>query len=231
MSKNFNNLEKKLNIFFNNQDLLTQAFCHRSYLNENPNFCLDHNERLEFLGDAVLELVTTEFLFKKFAKKAEGEMTGIRAALVNSGSIAEASKNLGFNDFLLLSQGEEREQGKARTSILADTFEAFIGALYLDKGYEACKKFIIENLVDKKIAEILEKRLDKDPKSLFQEKAQEEISITPDYRVLEEKGPDHRKNFIVGVFVGEKLIAKGEGSSKHEAEVKAAEKALIKKNW
>ncbi|MDD2909626.1 MAG: ribonuclease III [Candidatus Pacebacteria bacterium] len=231
MSKNFNNLEKKLNIFFNNQDLLTQAFCHRSYLNENPNFCLDHNERLEFLGDAVLELVTTEFLFKKFAKKAEGEMTGIRAALVNSGSIAEASKNLGFNDFLLLSQGEEREQGKARTSILADTFEAFIGALYLDKGYEACKKFIIENLVDKKIAEILEKRLDKDPKSLFQEKAQEEIFITPDYRVLEEKGPDHRKNFIVGVFVGEKLIAKGEGSSKHEAEVKAAEKALIKKNW
>ncbi|MGI6340923.1 MAG: ribonuclease III [Minisyncoccales bacterium] len=231
MSKNFNNLEKKLNIFFNNQDLLTQAFCHRSYLNENPNFCLDHNERLEFLGDAVLELVTTEFLFKKFAKKAEGEMTGIRAALVNSGSIAEASKNLGFNDFLLLSQGEEREQGKARISILADTFEAFIGALYLDKGYEACKKFIIENLVDKKIAEILEKRLDKDPKSLFQEKAQEEISITPDYRVLEEKGPDHRKNFIVGVFVGEKLIAKGEGSSKHEAEVKAAEKALIKKNW
>ena len=231
MSKNFNNLEKKLNIFFNNQDLLTQAFCHRSYLNENPNFCLDHNERLEFLGDAVLELVTTEFLFKKFAKKAEGEMTGIRAALVNSGSIAEASKNLGFNDFLLLSQGEEREQGKARTSILADTFEAFIGALYLDKGYEACKKFIIEDLVDKKIAEILEKRLDKDPKSLFQEKAQEEIFITPDYRVLEEKGPDHRKNFIVGVFVGEKLIAKGEGSSKHEAEVKAAEKALIKKNW
>ena len=231
MSKNFNNLEKKLNIFFNNQDLLTQAFCHRSYLNENPNFCLDHNERLEFLGDAVLELVTTEFLFKKFAKKAEGEMTGIRAALVNSGSIAEASKNLGFNDFLLLSQGEEREQGKARISILADTFEAFIGALHLDKGYEACKKFIIENLVDKKIAEILEKRLDKDPKSLFQEKAQEEISITPDYRVLEEKGPDHRKNFIVGVFVGEKLIAKGEGSSKHEAEVKAAEKALIKKNW
>lgn len=231
MSKNFNNLEKKLNIFFINQDLLTQAFCHRSYLNENPNFCLDHNERLEFLGDAVLELVTTEYLFKKFANKAEGEMTGIRAALVNSGSIAEASKNLGFNDFLLLSQGEEREQGKARISILADTFEAFIGALYLDKGYEICKKFIIENLVDKKIAEILEKRLDKDPKSLFQEKAQEEVSITPDYRVLEEKGPDHRKNFIVGVFVGEKLIAKGEGSSKHEAEVKAAEKALIKKNW
>ena len=133
MNKKFEDLEKKLNIFFNNHDLLIQAFCHRSYLNENPNFCLDHNERLEFLGDAVLELVTTEYLFKTFPNKAEGEMTGIRAALVNSGSLAEASQGLGLNDFLLLSQGEEKEQGKARATILADTFEAFIGALYLDK--------------------------------------------------------------------------------------------------
>jgi len=231
MNKNFDDLEKKLNIYFNSRDLLTQAFCHRSYLNENPTFCLDHNERLEFLGDAVLELVTTEYLYKTFEKKTEGEMTGIRAALVNSSSIAEASQNLGFNDFLLLSQGEEKEEGKARLSILADTFEAFIGALYLDRGYGDAKKFIIENLIDKKMTEILEKRLDKDPKSLFQEKAQEEVSITPEYKVIEEKGPDHRKNFIVGVFIGDQLIAHGEGTSKHEAEVRAAEKALIKKNW
>ncbi|MDD2548009.1 MAG: ribonuclease III [Candidatus Pacebacteria bacterium] len=231
MSKNFQELEQKLNIFFEDKDLLVQAFCHRSFLNENPNFCLNHNERLEFLGDAVLELVTTEYLYKKFERKTEGEMTGIRAALVNSKAIAEASKNLGFNDFLLLSQGEEKEKGKARIAILADTFEAFIGALYLDKHYSECKHFIIKHLIDKKLREILEKGLDKDPKSLFQEKAQEKVSITPDYRVLDEKGPDHRKNFVVGVFIGNSLIAKARGTSKHEAEVKAAEKALIKKNW
>ncbi|MDD4661922.1 MAG: ribonuclease III [Candidatus Pacebacteria bacterium] len=231
MNKNFEELEKQLNIYFNNQELLTQAFCHRSYLNENPKFCLNHNERLEFLGDAVLELVTTEHLFKTFKDKDEGEMTGIRAALVNAGALAETAQGLGFNDFLLLSQGEEKEEGKARLSILADTFEAFLGALFLDRGYDDCKNFIVSNLIDKKIAEILEKRLDKDPKSLFQEKAQEELSITPDYKVLEEKGPDHRKNFLVGVYIGEELIASGEGSSKHEAEVRAAEKALIKKNW
>lgn len=231
MTKNFEDLEKKLNIYFDNKDLLTQAFCHRSYLNENPKFCLNHNERLEFLGDAVLELVTTEYLYNNYPEKDEGEMTGLRAALVNSISISEASQNLDFNDFLLLSQGEEKGGEKARTSILADTFEAFIGALFLDKGYVPCQKFIIENLIDKKIGEILEKRLDKDPKSLFQEKAQEEVSITPDYRVMEESGPDHKKNFIVGVYIEDALIARGEGTSKHEAEVRAAEQALIKKNW
>lgn len=231
MNKKFEALEKKLNLYFKNKDLLTQAFCHRSFLNENPDFYLTNNERLEFLGDAVLELITTEYLFKEFPEKTEGEMTGIRAALVNSKSIAEASKNVGFNDYLLLSQGESKEKGKARTAILADTFEAFIGALYLDKGYNECKIFIIKNLINKKLKEILEKGLDKDPKSLFQEKAQEEISITPEYRVLDEKGPDHKKNFIIGVFLKNDLIAKGEGTSKHEAEVKAAEKALIKKNW
>ncbi|MDD3046438.1 MAG: ribonuclease III [Candidatus Pacebacteria bacterium] len=231
MNKNFDELEQKLNIYFNNKEMLTQAFCHRSYLNENPKFCLNHNERLEFLGDAVLELVTTEHLFKTFEEKAEGEMTGIRAALVNAGALSEVALSLGFNDFLLLSQGEEKEEGKARLSILADTFEAFLGALFLDRGYNECKDFIVKNLIDKKIGEILEKRLDKDPKSLFQEKAQEDLSITPDYKVLEEKGPDHRKNFLVGVYIGEELIAEGEGSSKHEAEVRAAEKALIKKNW
>jgi ribonuclease-3 len=231
MNKNFENLEQKLNIYFNNRDLLVQAFCHRSYLNENPKFPLDHNERLEFLGDAVLELVTTEYLFKNFSDKTEGEMTGIRAALVNLSAIAEAAQRIGFNDFLLLSQGEEKEEGKARVSILADTFEAFIGSLYLDHGYDDCRQFIIESLIDQKLPEILEKRLDKDPKSLFQEKAQEKASITPDYRVLEETGPDHKKNFIVGVFIGDELIAEAQGTSKHEAEVKAAEQALIIKNW
>ena len=231
MEKKFSKLEEKLNIFFKDKNLLVQAFCHRSYINENPKFHLDHNERLEFLGDAVLELVTTEYLFKNYKTKNEGDMTGMRAALVNSSSISEGAQKLGFNDFLLLSQGEAKEEGKARSSILADTFEAFIGALYLDQGYEACRKFIIDNLILYKLPEIIEKGLDKDPKSMFQEKAQELVSITPEYRVLEESGPDHKKHFVVGVYLEEELIEKGEGTSKHEAEVKAAETALIKKNW
>lgn len=231
MDKDFSQLEKKLNAVFKDKNLLMQAFCHRSYLNENPDFGLNHNERLEFLGDAVLELATTEYLFKKYNEKNEGEMTGMRAALVNSSSLSEAAQNMDFEKFLLLSQGEEKEKGKARASILADTFEAFIGALFLDKGYEECYDFILNNLITVKLPEIIEKGLDKDPKSLFQERAQEYVSITPDYKVLEESGPDHKKSFIVGVFLDEELVAKGEGTSKHEAEVKAAEIALNKKNW
>lgn len=227
----FSKIEKSLKIEFKNKDLLKQAFCHRSYLNENPDFKLNHNERLEFLGDAVLELVTTEYLFKNFPEKTEGEMTGMRAALVNTTSIAEAATRLDFSEAILLSQGEEKEGGKTRISILADTFEAFIGALYLDRDFKICNDFIINNLILKKLPEVIEKGLDKDPKSLFQEKAQEKVSITPDYKVLKETGPDHKKHFTVGVYLKEELVAEGQGSSKHEAELKAAEDALIKKNW
>mgnify|MGYP005843832919 FL=1 len=228
--KDFSNLEKRLNLNFKNKDLLIQAFCHRSYLNENPDFYLDHNERLEFLGDAVLELVVTEYLFQKYPQKPEGELTNWRAALVNAKQLSEVARDLGFNDFLLLSRGEAKELGKARQYILANTFEALIGAIYLDQGYQVCQDFIKKKLTIK-LPEIIEKGLFKDPKSRFQEEAQERVGITPTYQVLEEWGPDHAKHFIVGVFLDTELVAKGEGSSKQEAELEAAKNALEAKNW
>jgi len=228
--KNFSELEKKLNFKFYNKNLLIQAFCHRSYLNENPNFFLSHNERLEFLGDAVLELIVTEYLYQKYPKKTEGELTNWRAALVNAKMLGNSSKNLGFNDFLLLSRGEAKELGKARDYILANTFEALIGAIYLDQGYKASQNFIKKHLIIK-LPEIIKKGLFKDAKSRFQEEAQERVNITPTYKVLEEWGPDHAKHFIVGAFLDKELIAKGEGSSKQEAEIEAAQNALKIKEW
>lgn len=229
--KDFPKLEKNLGISFKNKDLLIQAFCHRSYINENPSFYLANNERLEFLGDAVLELITTEYLYIKYPDKTEGEMTGWRASLVNSTILADVAKEWEFDKYLLLSSGEEKERGKARKYILSDAFEAFIGALYLDQGYDMTKKFLDKFLIEKKLPEIIEKKLFKDPKSLFQEKAQEIVSITPSYEVLEESGPDHMKHFLVGVFLAKELVAKGEGSSKHEAELRAADEALKIKDW
>ena len=226
--KDFSKLEKRLNISFKNKDLLIQAFCHRSYLNENPEFYLEHNERLEFLGDAVLELVVTENLYKNYPRKAEGELTNWRAALVNAKMLSEMAKELGLNDFLLLSRGESKELGKARQYILANTFESLIGALYLDQGYKICQNLIEKKLIVK-LPEILEKGLFKDAKSLFQEEAQEKTGITPIYKVLKEWGPDHAKHFIIGVFLNKELVAKGEGSSKQEGEEKAAENALATK--
>ena len=228
--KDFTILEKKLNFKFKNKDLLVQAFVHRSYLNENPGFHLFHNERLEFLGDAVLELVVTEYLFQKYPEKAEGELTNWRAALVNAKILSAVAKDLDFDDFLFLSRGETKETGKGRQYILANTFEALIGGLYLDQGYESCQKFIEKYLI-KELPWIIESGLFKDVKSRFQEEAQERAEVTPFYKVLEEWGPDHAKHFIVGVFLGEELIAKGEGSSKQEAELEAARNALEAKNW
>ena len=228
--KDFSLLEKKLNLNFKNKDLLIQAFCHRSYLNENPKFYLSHNERLEFLGDAVLELVVTEYLYKKYPKKSEGELTNWRAALVNAKMLSKIAKGLGFNGFLLLSKGEEREEGKARMYILANTFESIIGAIYLDQGYVVCQGFIEKKLI-KELPEILAKKLYKDPKSRFQEEAQERVGITPSYKVLEEWGPEHAKHFLIGIFLKDELVAKGEGSSKQEAEEDAAEDALEIKGW
>ncbi|HOK00788.1 MAG TPA: ribonuclease III [Candidatus Pacearchaeota archaeon] len=228
--RDFSLLEKKLNLNFLNKDLLVQAFVHRSFLNENPDFKLSNNERLEFLGDAILEHIVTEYLFKNYPDKSEGELTIWRAALVNAKMLSKIANDLGFNDFLLLSQGEEKEEGKARNYILANTFEAFIGSLYLDQGFDACKNFIEKNLI-KELPEIIESGLYKDAKSLFQEKSQEIVGITPSYKVLKEWGPDHNKKFIIGVFLNDELIAEGEGSSKQEAEEEAAQKALEIKNW
>ncbi len=227
--KDFSKLEKAFSLKFKSKDLLTQAFLHRSYLNENPKFHLDHNERLEFLGDAVLELAVTEYLYKNY-KNSEGELTSWRAALVNAESLAKIAKELDLNDFLLLSQGEAKDTGKARNYILANTFEAFIGAIYLDQGYKKVDEFIEKNLI-KELPEILKKGLFKDAKSCFQEEAQERVGITPVYKVLEEWGPDHVKRFLIGVFLDKELVAKGEGLSKQEAEVEAAKNALKVKNW
>jgi ribonuclease III len=226
----FSKLEKQLGVEFKNKNILTQAFCHRSFLNENPDCQLENNERLEFLGDAVLELVITEYLYGAYPQKPEGELTNWRASLVNAKMLAEVAKNLGFNDFILLSKGEEKEEGKARHYILANTFEAFVGALYLDSGYKICQDFIAKHIIVE-LPKILENGLYKDAKSSFQEEAQEEKGITPIYKVLKEWGPDHARQFIIGVYLGEELIAKGEGSSKQEAELAAAKEALKVKKW
>jgi len=228
--KDFSILEKKLDLKFKNKDFLIQAFVHRSYLNENPDVYLPHNERLEFLGDAVLEIVVTEYLYQKYPKKSEGELTNWRAALVNAKQLSEIARELDFNEFLLLSRGETKEIGKARQYILANTFEAFIGALYLDQGLNPCKEFIKKHLI-KELPHIIEAGLFKDAKSRFQEEAQERVGITPIYKVLKEWGPDHAKHFVIGVFLNEELVAEGEGSSKQEAELEAAKNALEVKNW
>jgi ribonuclease III len=226
----FSLLEKKVSLNFKNKKLLTQAFVHRSFLNENPDFKIGNNERLEFLGDAVLELVVTEYLYQKYPKKSEGELTNWRAALVNADSLAKIAERIDLNSFLLLSKGESKEMNKARRYILANTLEAFIGAVYLDLGYKASQDFI-KKCVIRELPQIIKSGSYKDAKSHFQEKAQEKTTITPTYKILEEWGPDHAKHFKVGVFLKEELIAEGEGSSKQEAEVKAAEKALEIKNW
>lgn len=228
--KDFSLLEKQLKVKFKNKDLLTQAFVHRSYLNENPKLGIYHNERLEFLGDAVLELIVTEYLFQKYPQKPEGELTAWRAALVNAKILSRIARDLDFNEFLLLSRGEAKEGGKARQYILANTFEAFIGSLYLDQGHDVCQKFIKKNII-KELPEILESQVYKDAKSRFQEEAQEKVSITPNYKVLKEWGPDHARHFVIGVFLGQELVAEGEGSAKQEAEAEAAKKALEIKNW
>jgi len=228
--KDFSQLEKKLKIKFKNKDLLKQAFVHRSYLNENPKFPLNHNERLEFLGDAILELIVTKYLYQKYPKKPEGELTNWRAALVNARSLSRIAKGLGFGEYLLLSRGESKDTGKARQYILANTFEAFLGAFYLDQGLEKVRQFVKTHLI-KELAKILKEDLWQDAKSRFQEEAQKRIRITPNYKVLKEWGPDHAKHFVVGVFLGDELAAEGEGSSKQEGEEKAAQAALKAKNW
>ena len=228
--KEFSELEKQLHIEFKNKDLLQQAFSHRSYINENHSQGLEHNERLEFLGDAVLELIVTEHLYNEHPDKPEGELTAWRAALVNTKMLARIAKEVDFNDYLLLSKGEAKEVGKSRDYILANTTEAFLGALYLDQGTKVCETFIVEHILSK-LPEILEQKLFVDSKSKFQELAQEKTGITPTYDVLSEWGPDHDKSFKVGVYLEKDLIGEGEGSSKQEGEEAAAKNAIEIKQW
>ncbi len=226
----FSELEKKTKIVFKDKNLLKQAFIHRSYINENEAVSLSHNERLEFLGDAVLELVVTDFLYNKYPSFTEGELTAVRSALVNAVIISEIASKVGMNEYLLLSKGEAKDMGKARQYILANTYEAYVGAIYLDQGYDIANKFISSSLLSK-TEEIVSKKLWRDAKSLVQEKAQEHAGVTPSYKVLHESGPDHDKHFTVGILFGKELIAEGKGQSKQEAEQSAATAALKVKNW
>jgi len=216
-------LEKKLGVRFKNPDLLQQAFVHRSYLNEH-SFALGHNEKLEFLGDAVLELVVTEYLYQKFLDKTEGELTPLRSALVKRETLSATATELEFHKYLQLSKGEAKTVTN-QTTILANTFEAFVGALFLDAGMKACEKFIHQFLLPK-LQAIIKEQAYIDAKSYFQELAQEKENVTPTYQVVNEWGPDHSKTFEVAVCLGDQEIARGTGNSKQAAELDAASAAL-----
>ena len=228
---NFDEFEKIAGVKFKDKALLKQAFTHRSYINENRDSGLAHNERLEFLGDAVLELVITDYLYHKMKESDEGEMTSLRSALVNADTCARVATTLGANDFLLLSKGESKDTGgRARQYILANTLEALIGAIYIDQNYEVAKDFILSHVAPL-MEEILKTGTWIDPKSLFQEKAQELKGHTPVYKTIKESGPDHDKHFTVSVSVGDEVYGTGEGQSKQDAEQAAAEQALDKQGW
>lgn len=226
---NIRELAEKIGVTVKNQDFLQQAMTHRSYLNENRDYRLDHNERLEFLGDAVLELVVTRYLYDNFTNP-EGEMTAWRAALVNGEMLARVAGELGVEPYLMMSKGESKDTGRARNYLLANSIEAIIGAVYLDQNYDAAADFIARTIIVH-MDEVLEKKLYLDSKSYFQEKAQEHASVTPHYEVIEEKGPDHDRHFIVAVFLDKEKIGVGDGPSKQDAQRAAAQDALEKKDW
>jgi ribonuclease-3 len=228
--KELKKFAKSIGVKYLQDGHLKQALVHRSYLNEHADFPLGHNERLEFLGDAVLELVVTEYLFENF-ENPEGELTNYRAAVVNGQNLAKVARRLDVESHLFLSKGEAQDTSeKSRNYILANGMEAIIGAIYLDFGWDIAKEFVHKNLIST-LPEIIEKKLYIDPKSRFQEEAQSHTSITPSYKVLEESGPDHKKVFRVGAFLSKELIAEGVGSSKQEAQVDAAQNALEVKGW
>lgn len=229
--KDFSKLEKVIDIKFKDINFLKQAVVHRSYLNEHPNFELAHNERLEFLGDAVLEIIVTEYLFNSYPDTPEGDLTNWRASLVNSKMLAQIAVEIKLESYLYLSKGEAKDKNsKARQYILANSVEALIGSIYLDRGIAQAKKFVKKNIISK-LEDILENELYLDPKSKFQERAQDVFKITPHYKVIKESGPDHAKVFEIGLHLGEKLVAIGKGSSKQEAQVDAAKKGIKKNKW
>ncbi len=218
-------LQARLGVSFSNSNVLLQALTHRSYLNENPDFELDHNERLEFLGDAVLELIVTDHLYKTY-KLPEGEMTNLRSAVVRGEMLSSVAREMGLEEYLLLSRGESKDTGKARSYILANAVEAVIGAIYEDQGYDATKT-VVDTFITSKLPEVVEKGLHIDTKSKFQELAQDHYRITPVYKVVKESGLDHAKEFIVGVYLNDKKMGEGRGSSKQEAQQQAASIALV----
>lgn len=217
---------EKLGFEFQDIQLLITALTHRSYVNEHKKSATEHNERLEFLGDAVLELAVTDFLFANY-NEPEGTLTSWRAALVRTESIGEAGDKLGYEPLLRMSKGEKQGSDRARQQILANSFEAVIGAIYLERGYEDAEKFIEKHIISK-LEGILKEGSWRDPKSHLQEVSQRVDGHTPQYRVLEEVGPDHDKVFTLGVYVGQKLMGKGSGHSKQVAQQQAAKAALAK---
>lgn len=223
----FHAFEQRIGINFKNEPLFKEALTHRSYLNEHPDWPFPHNERLEYLGDAVLELAVTEELFKKFPKEPEGQLTVLRAALVNYQALAKVASGIGMDECILMSRGERGDTSRAREVILANAIEALIGAIYLDQGFVVVSDFI-GRFVFTSLPEILKTKSYKDAKSELQEIVQDKMRLTPTYRVLEEEGPAHRREFRVGVYFGEQLMAEGRGMSKQEAETDAARNALAR---
>lgn len=218
-------LEKSLGIDFKDKDLLKTAFTHRSYLNEHTDEKLAHNERLEFLGDSVLGFVVSEYLYKQYPTRPEGDLTNFRSSIVNARTLAQVARKLDLGSYLLLSKGEEATGGRDRPYLLANTFEALLGAIYLDSGLEKAEKLISRDLLPL-LPEIITKGSYKDYKSALQESSQEKLNITPNYKVLEEIGPDHDRTFKIGVFLAEKKIGEGTGKSKQQAEQEAASQGL-----
>jgi len=227
-NKDLTKLEKSLGVKFKNPELLITALTHRSFLNEHHDTYLHNNERLEFLGDAVLELITTEYLFKTYPDRSEGELTSFRSALVKTSSLSETSLSLGIGEFIQMSKGEEVTGGRNRPYILANTFESILGAIYLDQGYQASTNFVTTKLLPK-ISKIIEDRLDIDPKSKLQEISQEVLNCTPVDELLASSGPDHNKDFLMAVKISNRVFGEGRGKSKQDAEQNAAQKAL--NNW
>ncbi|MFC1750181.1 ribonuclease III [Pseudomonadota bacterium] len=226
----YEELEKKIKIEFSDKEILDLAFVHKSYVNEHKDLKDKHNERMEFLGDAVLELVVTEFLYENYPTKGEGILTNWRSALVKGKHLAEIAEKLDLGLYLYLSRGEERSGGRKKSYILANTLEALIGAVYLDKDYKVAHKFIDKHILAQ-LGGILEKGLHIDAKSRFQEICQDTLGVTPEYKLVKDEGPDHSKNFVMGAFIEDKEIAQGTGSSKQKAEQEAATAALATEGW
>ncbi len=230
LAERYRALLDKLELSFQDLTLLDLAFVHKSYLNEHRKNKSTHNERLEFLGDAVLEMIVTEHLYRTYPQAEEGEMTNWRSALVKGGHLAAVAQELNLGIYLYLSRGEERSGGREKLYLLANTLEALLGAIYLDQGYDAAHQFAARHILGR-LDNILEAGQHIDAKSRFQEIAQELLTITPEYRFLSETGPDHDKVFTMGLYIGDELIAKGSGSSKQKAEQEAAQAGLIAKKW
>lgn len=220
-------LAKMLGLDFKDSSILEEALTHRSFINENRDTNKSHNERLEFLGDAVLELIISEHLFTTYPKHPEGELTSFRAATVKTETLADVSRSIGIGKHLRMSRGEEATGGRDKDYLLANAFEAVLGAVYLDQGYESSKQFIIDHLVPR-ITHIVDNRLDIDPKTKFQEVAQSLFKQTPTYKLIKEEGPDHEKTFTMAVMIGSKEHGRGDGASKQKAEEQAANMALTK---